>query len=83
VNRLAKNSSHVGANSLDVEDWQLLEKTHSFLQPFNQATLMIEKGFFAQPSNYGHGPWMHSSARGKEISRTPTALDEMLAKVNV
>jgi hypothetical protein len=43
VNWLAKNSSLFGANSLDVEDWQLLEKTHSFVQPFNQATLMIEK----------------------------------------
>jgi hypothetical protein len=43
VNWLAKNSSHFGANSLDVEDWELLGKTHSFLQPFNQATLMTEK----------------------------------------
>ena len=43
VNWLAKNSSHFGANNLDVEDWELLGKTHSFLQPFNQATLMTEK----------------------------------------
>jgi hypothetical protein len=43
VNWLAMNSSHFGANSLDVEDWDLLGKTHSFLQPFNQATLMTEK----------------------------------------
>lgn len=43
VNWLAKNSRHFGGNSLDVEDWELLGKTHSFLQPFNQATLMTEK----------------------------------------
>jgi hypothetical protein len=40
---LMENIQHLGDNDLDKNDWDLLQKTHEFLQPFKQGTLLTEK----------------------------------------
>jgi hypothetical protein len=40
---LMENTQHLEGNNLDKNDWDLLQKTHEFLQPFKQGTLLTEK----------------------------------------
>jgi hypothetical protein len=37
------NIDKIGDNHLEKDDWDLLQKTHEFLQPFKQGTLLTEK----------------------------------------
>jgi len=40
---LMDNINKIGDNHLEKDDWGLLQKTHEFLQPFKQGTLLTEK----------------------------------------
>jgi hypothetical protein len=40
---LTENSQQLEGNELDRDDWDMLEKTHEFLQPFKQGTYLTEK----------------------------------------
>jgi len=40
---LMDNIDKIGDNHLEKDDWDLLQKTHEFLQPFKQGTLLTEK----------------------------------------
>jgi hypothetical protein len=39
---LMDNTEQIGDNNLEKEDWDLLQTTHEFLQPFKQGTLHAE-----------------------------------------
>lgn len=39
---LMENSQDLDGNDLEKDDWDLLQKTHEFLQPFKQGTLLTE-----------------------------------------